>query len=615
MAEQARLAAIHRYPVKGFGAQAMRKAELVVGRGLPHDRFLAIDNGHSVVPSQGWAPCQSFVRLTQNGNLPLYDLRFDEDHMTLALGAPGGETIEIDWAEDGSLDAANELVASMFPAGRVHAPRLVRRDADLGWWDCDDAPLSIINLATVHALAQRADQPIDVRQFRGNLVIDSLPAWGEAAWLGRRIRIGEAEIEVLRPIERCKATSVDVDTAEVRLNVPALLAGGEGHLFCGVYARVVRAGCVSPGDAMTVLRASPQALRDGAANPGAPEPARWPRQATLVRKDADCAQVTSYWLRDPLAGLRAPVRPGQHLRVHLPGYSAAPQWRSYTVSAVDGDLLRLSVKNEGGPASTSRLMHEGLAVGDALLISGPFGSFHLGDPSPRPLILVSAGIGITPTAAMLRALAVRSDRGRPVHVLHGARQGGSLALWPEVLTQVGRLPSARATLFLSQAKAAGSMAGAAGVPTGRIDARALQSLPLADAEVFVCGPGTFASEIRRGLVAAGAAPGAIHSEVFASPSAARAPARPAPLPGPFKVRLAASEVSLHWNHTKGSLLDAAEAAGALLAANCRAGVCGACRQQVASGTVFHLAEAPFPLGPHEVLTCCAVPTSDVTLLA
>jgi ferredoxin len=81
------------------------------------------------------------------------------------------------------------------------------------------------------------------------------------------------------------------------------------------------------------------------------------------------------------------------------------------------------------------------------------------------------------------------------------------------------------------------------------------------------------------------------------------------------VRLAASEVSLHWDHTKGSLLDAAEAAGALLAANCRAGVCGACRQQVASGTVFHLAEAPFPLGPHEVLTCCAVPTSDVTLLA
>lgn len=614
MAEQARLAAIHRYPVKGFGAQEMGEADLVVGRGLPHDRFLAIHNGHSAVPSEGWAPCQSFVRLTKNGDLPLYDLRFDQDCMTVALAAPGGETLEIDWAEAGSLDTANEQVAAWFPAGGLHAPRLVRRDMDLGWWDCDDAPLSIINLATVQALAKRAGQAIDVRQFRGNLVIDGLPAWGEAAWLGQRLRIGGAEIEVLRPIERCKATSVDADTAEARLNVPALLAGGEGHLFCGVYARVVRAGCVRPGDTITVRHAAPQALRDGAANANATEPARWPRQATLVRKDAECAQVTSYWLRDPLAGLRAPVRPGQHLRVHLPGEGTAPQWRSYTVSAVDGDLLRLTVKNEGGPASTSRLLHERLAVGDAVLISGPFGIAHLGDPSPRPLILVSAGIGITPTAAMLRALTVRSDRGRPVHVFHGARQGGSLALWPEVLAQVEGLPSARATLFLSQAGAAGSML-ADGVSAGRIDARTLHKLPLADAEVFICGPGTFASEIRRGLIAAGAAPSAVHSEVFASPSATRAPARKAPLPGPFTVRLDASDVTMQWEHADGSLLDAAEAAGALLAANCRSGVCGACRQQLACGTVFHLADAPFPLGPHEVLTCCAVPTSDVTLMA
>jgi ferredoxin len=52
-----------------------------------------------------------------------------------------------------------------------------------------------------------------------------------------------------------------------------------------------------------------------------------------------------------------------------------------------------------------------------------------------------------------------------------------------------------------------------------------------------------------------------------------------------------------------------------LPANCRAGVCGACRQSVSEGRVFHLVEPPFPLGPHEVLTCCAVPMSDLVLPA
>jgi ferredoxin-NADP reductase/uncharacterized protein YcbX len=613
MSERSKLAAIYRYPVKGFGAQALHEAELVVGRGLPFDRFVGIANGHGVVASQGWLPCSSFVRLTQNPELPLYDLSFDDDSVTLSLGAPGGETTQINWKNPSSLDAANACVAAWFPGGRQHAPRLVRRNTDLGWWDFDDAPLSIINLETVRALATYAGQVIDAQQFRGNLVIDGLPAWREAAWLGQRLRIGAAELEVLRPIERCKATSVDVKTGDVRFNVPALLAGSQGHLFCGVYARVVRSGRVQPGDVIAVVGHASLALHDGAANPDSPEPARWPRQTTLVCRNAECPQVTSYWLRDPLAAVRAPVVAGQHLRVHVPSLRAAPQWRSYTISAVDGDLLRLSVKNEGGAACTSRLLHEGNAVGDEVLISGPFGSFHLGAPSPRPLILVSAGIGITPTAAMLRALAERDDRDRPVHVLHGARHGGSLALWPEVLKLVWGLPSARATLFLSQAGTASPMA--AGARAGRIDATALQDLPLADAELFICGPGAFRNDVQRWLIAAGASPDAIHSEVFASPSAARAPAMQAPLSGPFTVRFATSELTLRWERVNGSLLDMAEAAGVMLAANCRAGVCGTCRQTVASGQVLHLTAAPFPLGPREVLTCCAVPLSDVTLLA
>jgi ferredoxin-NADP reductase/uncharacterized protein YcbX len=608
------LAAVHRYPIKGFGAQPLQSAQLRIGRGLPFDRFLAIANGHSVVPGTGWTACQTFVRLTQNGDLPLYKLLFDEDSERLTLTAPGGDTAQATWSDPASLAAVNERIASWFPAGRAHAPRLVRRDAGLGWWDYDDAPLSIINLATVRALQARAGQAIDEEQFRGNLLIDGLAAWHELEWLGQRLRIGDAEIEVLRPIERCKATSVDVKTAEVRLNVPALLAGGQGHLYCGVYARVVRCGRVQPGDAVVVRGRAAEATHASAA-----EPARWPRWATLVRKEHECARVTSYWLRDPLVGLRNPVRAGQHLRVHLSGNGVAPQWRSYTVSSADGDLLRLSVKNEGGPDCVSRRLHEGLAVGDKLLISGPFGSFHLSEPRAsegRPLVLVSAGIGITPTAAMLRALAGRADRSRPVLVLHGARQDGSLALWPEVLALAQALPSGNATLFLSRVRDVRGMP--AGARAGRIDANAFAGLPIGDADVFICGPGDFAIDMRRCVLAAGASSTAVHSEMFASPSITRTSTKPAPLPGPFTVRLATSDATLTWDRAQpeaGSILETADAAGVTLPANCRTGMCGACRQTVTSGEFVHLVEPPFPLGPREMLTCSAVPTSDLTLWA
>ena len=58
----------------------------------------------------------------------------------------------------------------------------------------------------------------------------------------------------------------------------------------------------------------------------------------------------------------------------------------------------------------------------------------------RPLVLATAGIGITPAVAMLRALAAREDRGRPVRVLHVARDAQSLALWNEVRELVDALP-------------------------------------------------------------------------------------------------------------------------------------------------------------------------------
>ena len=308
------LAALYRYPVKGFSGQSLAEAALQPGRGIALDRCLGIANGHAVIPGEGWAPCQGFVRMTRNEGLPAYRLSLEEqgDGARLTLASPGGEHAVIDVAAPATWDAANRTIASWFPRG-ASTPALRASPGRPG----------LVGLrrraAVTHQPGDRARvvaqgrQELDPLRFRGNLYLDGLPAWREFAWVGRRVRIGaEVELEILRPIERCKATSIDPTSARADLNLPALLAGGEGHIYCGVYARVLRAGRVHVGDAITLAEAAGPALAAppaDAAHPLAPPPAQWPRYAQVVGRVRESAEVDSFWLRDPLARLRpAPCR-------------------------------------------------------------------------------------------------------------------------------------------------------------------------------------------------------------------------------------------------------------------------------------------------------------------
>jgi uncharacterized protein YcbX len=113
--------------------------------------------------------------------------------------------------------------------------------------------VSIINEATVKDIARVVGRPVDPLRFRGNFLIDGLPAWAEFGWLGREISLGGARVEVTDRIQRCAATNVDPKTAARDLQIPHLLAQAYGHSDCGVYAEVAGAGTLTVGDDITVL--------------------------------------------------------------------------------------------------------------------------------------------------------------------------------------------------------------------------------------------------------------------------------------------------------------------------------------------------------------------------
>jgi ferredoxin-NADP reductase len=157
-------------------------------------------------------------------------------------------------------------------------------------------------------------------------------------------------------------------------------------------------------------------------------------------------------------------------------------------------------------------------------VAAPRGGFVLGDGT-GPVLLISAGIGVTPVLAMLHRLAAqRTEREvwwqREVWWLHGARNPQQHPFAAEAHALLTALPHAHEHVFYSQAPDTQRQCPAS---AGRLSKDMLAGLGLpARASAYVCGPASFMADTQHALTAIGVGPERIHTELFgARPSAAR----------------------------------------------------------------------------------------------
>jgi ferredoxin-NADP reductase/uncharacterized protein YcbX len=617
------LHSIFRYPLKGFQAQALDQIQVMPNQGIPFDRSFGITNAQLANAANGaWTPCQAFVRLTKNASLPLFTVQFDDAQLALKLSHPNAESLQVALNDTSSVAKANTILQRWFPANTQAAhgtPQLVTAHTSTGYWDHHDATVSIINANSVAQLSDAAGQPVDPARFRGNLLLADLPAWEELQWPGHRIQIGDTVLEVLRPIDRCIATSVHPTTGEVDMNVPALLARHTGHVFCGVYAKVTTAGRIQAGDKVRVLGTSPGTLAQASKPSTVPKAADWPRLGTVTEIENSSHTVRSFWIKDQLTddGIAPACHAGQHIRLHAIGPDGA-KWRSYTVSGTRADgSLRVSIKRDL-QGSCSPWLHDNLNVGSSIIFSGPFGEFTLQDKPLEHVTLLSAGIGITPMVAMLKQLASEHPATQ-LHMVHVARSSQELALWPEVLQSIQNMPHAQVQLYLSEEATPAQRNSAqtryqfiAAEPDLKQVAHAVARQPT---QAFICGPAGFTRHAIASLQQAGVLASHIHHESFASPKTNAGQQTKPPLPGPFTVHFARSKQNAVWTEQSGSLLDLAESCGITLPANCRSGACMVCKQTLQSGAVAYATEPLTGAAENSVLMCCSVPTSNLTVNA
>jgi len=241
------LAQIWRHPIKGIGAERLDHVGLQIDRPLPLDRAWAVleEGGEA---SDGWRSCRNFLRGAKGPSLMAVTARVAEDIIHLSHPDRPGLAITPGTPEAGP--ALFAWLKPIYPADRRGPAALVKSPPE-GMSDAPFASVSVLNLASLRALSQKLGQELDPRRFRGNLWLDGLAPWEEFDLPGKRLRIGAAELEVIEPIGRCRATEANPDTGLRDAGTLAALQDGWGHTKFGVYAMVRRSGRVAVGDEVT----------------------------------------------------------------------------------------------------------------------------------------------------------------------------------------------------------------------------------------------------------------------------------------------------------------------------------------------------------------------------
>lgn len=243
----------------------------------------------------------------------------------------------------------------------------------------------------------------------------------------------------------------------------------------------------------------------------------------VQRVEREGVDTVSIYLQTADGKRPGPFQPGQYVSLAMewtePGQTTPRrQLRQYSLSdAPDQPWWRLTVKREAGtPAGqVSNWLHDHVKAGDVLAVSAAYGDFTPVIQGDTPLVLLSAGVGITPMVSVLKAVAGLNPT-RPVVFAHAARDAEHQALQADLRETAARMPALRTVLFHEQGTTLGvDTAGQASPYRGRMTLEpVLTGVDLGQAQVLMCGPLPFMREQWAGLLQRGVPATRIHREVF-----------------------------------------------------------------------------------------------------
>ncbi len=237
-------------PVKGTALHHPGEVELTAS-GIEGNRRFHLVDGHGSLLS-GYdvgALVQVAADLRADGVLRC---TFPDGSVVEGSTDAEGEALQVDfdgrWVAGHAVDGPFDEAFSRYVGKPV---RMVRTDRE------GDGPdvhrLSLLSFASVAELARRGgyDGELDARRFRLNLELDEAEPFEEDTWAGRDVRVGDAVIQVLGAVPRCRVTNQDPATGEhdwptIRkiASFRPLMAGPSRGIPFGMYAEVRTPGVI-----------------------------------------------------------------------------------------------------------------------------------------------------------------------------------------------------------------------------------------------------------------------------------------------------------------------------------------------------------------------------------
>ncbi|KAI0859932.1 globin-like protein [Xylaria cubensis] len=246
------------------------------------------------------------------------------------------------------------------------------------------------------------------------------------------------------------------------------------------------------------------------------------RRFKIQKKVAESSEITSFYLA-PEDGVALPkFLPGQYvsLQLYIPKLGLR-QPRQYSLSDVSGNgYYRISVKKESGeqieiPGLISNMLHDEFKEGDVVELTHPTGEFFVKVEEETPIVLISAGVGITPMVSILNS-AIAAGSSRKISLVHGARNS-EVRAFADTLKRASEKPNVQATVFLSTVKEK-DVKGVDYDFEGRVNLKKVDPERLFTNDLtthyYVCGPTSFMTDVQKYLVDEGVSQDRVHLEIF-----------------------------------------------------------------------------------------------------
>ncbi len=303
--------------------------------------------------------------------------------------------------------------------------------------------------------------------------------------------------------------------------------------------------------------------------------------------------------------------PGQFLTLHI-APRGIPTKRSYTIASTSTwrDRIEITVKREAH-GLVSRWLHDELRVGDELEIEAPHGTFTFNGKQAESVVLIGAGVGITPMMSVARYLTETGWSGK-VSLILGFRTPRDFIFREELEELKASNVNLNVTVTMSDPGYEPWSGN-----RGHIDATLLASVveDIASCRAHICGPPSMMDAVKAALLGLGAQETQVRTEAFGTVT--RNPmaksARSNEIVGKVVFQVSETTVPVPADAT---ILDAADEAGIFIDNACRSGTCASCRVKLLSGNARMAVEDALTeqdKAEGYILACQAKIQGDVTV--